>query len=133
MINLIKRLVGIDTFRFIPKSQSSRHELIYQESEIGGRLFGPLPSGHYRQFFNLDRYTWVLYEEWTDENNEIQSITTSYEVHDKGILKVEENRRYYYLEGEELTNLIASIRRYYETVSREMYRRDPATGMLLTV
>jgi hypothetical protein len=135
MNDLFKKLFRLNTsgIHFVPQAKPTRHELIYQESEIGGRLFGPMPVGHYRQFFNLDRYTWVLYEEWQDDEGITQSTTISYEVRENGILKVEEGKRYYYIEGDELTNLVAAIHRYYQEVSREIYHRDPATGKLLTV
>ena len=112
----------------------THRELIQRESVIGGRLFGAIPKGHHRQFFNLDRNTWILYEERPDENGEPQSLTTRYEIRENGILKVQENsRRYYYIEGIELANLVTAIRLYYEQVSRQVYARDPATGKLLTV
>ena len=54
--------------------------------------------------------------------------TTRYEIHDQGILKVQEGSRYSYLEGQELQNLDMAIRLYYERVAREIYKIDPDTG-----
>ena len=96
-------------------------------------MFGAIPNGHHRQFFNLDRSTWVWYEEWTDDKGKTKSLTTRYEIHENGILKVQEGAPYYYIEGVELANLVTAIRSYYEEVSREVYRRDPATGRLLAI
>lgn len=110
------------------KARPTERELIQRESEIGGRLFGPVPAGHHRQFFNLDPTTWVWYEEWRDEKGKMQHTTTRYELHENGILKVQEGVPYYYIEGQELQNLIAAMRLYYEQVSREVYRHDPLTG-----
>jgi hypothetical protein len=115
------------------RNRPTRRELIQVESEIGGQLFGVIPKGHHRQFFNLDRNTWVWYEEWLDEKGKVKSITTRYEIHENGILKVQEGKQYYYIEGKELTNLVTAIRMYYEKVSHDVYQRDPATGKLLTV
>lgn len=120
---------GVSLFRTHP----TRRQLIQRESEIGGQLFGPVPTGHHRQFFNLDQSTWIWYEEWMDEKGELQSITTRYEVHENGVLKVQDNAPYYFIEGQELINLTAAIRTYYERVSREVYRRDPATAQPLAV
>lgn len=120
----------LQKFTFKPKL--SRRQLIQKESEIGGGLFGPIPEGHHRQFFNLDRRTWVWYEEWRDEKGKLQSATTRYEVHESGILKVQEGAPYHFIEGQELINLISAIQVYYERVSREVYHRDPGTGQLLT-
>lgn len=118
---------------FSMRTRPSERELIQRESEIGGHLFGAVPKGHHRQFFNLDRDTWVWYEEWADEKGKKQRMTTRYEIHENGILKVQEGAPYYYIEGVELTNLVSAIRTYYEEVSRQVYLRDPATGKLLTV
>lgn len=118
---------GVSLFRPRP----TRRQLIQRESEIGGQLFGPVPAGHHRQFFNLDQSTWIWYEEWTDEKGETQSVTTRYEVHENGVLKVQDNAPYYFIEGQELINLTAAIRTYYERVSREVYRRDPMTAQPL--
>lgn len=114
------------------RSKPTRRQLIQRESEIGGQLFGAVPEGHYRQFFNLDQTTWIWYEEWLDEKGEKQSITTRYEVHPSGVLKVQDNAPYYFIEGQELVNLTMAIRTYYERVSREVYHRDPITARPLT-
>ena len=110
------------------RAKPSRRQLIQMESEIGGRLFGPVPEGRHRQFFNLDDRTWVWYEEWISEEGKPESTTTRYEVHDNGILKVQEGTPYYFIDGQELINLVSAMGAYYERVMREIYRRDPITG-----
>lgn len=114
-----------------PLRKLSQRELIQLESEIGATLFGEIPKGHHRQFFNLDRTTWIWYEEWIDRLGKKQTTTTRYEVHDNGILKVQEGARYNFIEGQELDNFIMSTRMYYEKVARELYKRDPQTGQTL--
>lgn len=118
--------VRFPSFRF--SSRVSKRELIQRESEIGGQLFGPVPAGHHRQFFNLDQTTWIWYEEWNDDEGKTQSTTTRYEVHKNGVLKVQEGTQYYYIEGQELDNFVTATRAYYERVAHDIYRRDPATG-----
>lgn len=130
----LKLLTGTDDIRFTSftlRSKPTHRELIQRESEIGGQLFGAIPLGHHRQFFNLDANTWVWYEEWADEKGKPQNTTTRYEVHQNGILKVQEGSPYYYIEGQELNNLVTAIRHYYERVTRDIYHRDPATGQLI--
>ena len=114
------------------RPRPTRRQLIQLESEIGGQLFGSVPEGHHRQFFNLDQSTWIWYEEWTDEKGVKQNMTTRYEVHPNGVLKVQDNAPYYFIEGQELVNLTMAIRTYYERVSREVYKRDPLTARPLT-
>jgi len=134
MAGFLSWLTGSDGPSYgLLRAKPTVRELIQRESEIGGHLFGAIPKGHHRQFFNLDRNTWVWYEEWTDDKGKQKSLTTRYEIHEKGIMKVQEGAPYYYIEGVELANLVSAIRSYYEEVSREVYRRDPATGKLLTI
>jgi len=112
----------------------TRRDLIRMESQIGGRLFGPVPKGHRREFFCLDRHTWVWYEEWFDEASRRKvSTTTRYEVHDNGVLKVQEGQPYKFVEGQELTNLVWAMHLYYEEVARTIYGYDPTTGKPMPV
>jgi hypothetical protein len=107
-------------------------DLIRAESKIGAKLFGPIPKGHRREFFCLDEHTWVWYEEWLDaETKKKRSVTTRYEVHENGIIKVQDGQPYQVVEGEELHNLITAIQLYYEQVVRGIYHYDPATGQPL--
>lgn len=143
MPNVFKKafqlLVGDDraTFSLVmpknrPLKKLTERELLQAESEIGAQLFGEVPKGHQRQFFCLDATTWIWYEEWQDPKTyRRQSTTVRYEVHDNGVLKVQEGARYSYIEGVELKNLAAATTLYYERVAREVYKRDPHTGQKL--
>ena len=55
------------------------------------------------RIFNLDKDTWIWYEE-VDGKGGRQELTTRYEVQSMGILKIQPNYRYSYLEGDELQN-----------------------------
>ncbi len=115
-----------------PLKKLTERELLQLESEIGAKLFGDVPRGHRREFFCLDAKTWIWYEEWKDPKTGKQhSTTTRYEVHEKGILKVQEGSRYSFIEGTELDNLVAATTMYYEQVARGVYGRDPHTGQKL--
>jgi len=119
----------------VPKTHEfrkySERELIQLESEIGAKLFGALPVGSRREFFCLDENTWIWYEEGINPQTGRSEIsTTRYEVHDNGILKVQEGSRYMFIEGAELENFIRATRLYYEQVAREIYKRDPQTGKI---
>ena len=131
----LKLLTGNDDVKFTNftrRTKPTRRELIQRESEIGGHLFGSIPAGHHRQFFNLDASTWVWYEEWVDAKGKQQQATTRYEIHENGILKVQEGAHYYYIEGSELTNLVTAMRLYFERVTHDIYHRDPVSGKRLT-
>mgnify|MGYP000971820789 FL=1 len=117
--------------RISPLKVLTERQLIQMESEIGQTLFGDIPEGHRREFFNLDAHTWIWHEEYM-ENSQQKIITTRYEVQQKGVLKVQDGARYSYLEGEELDNFVLAVQMYYERVSRQIYRRDPQTGYKLS-
>mgnify|MGYP000954110325 CR=1 FL=1 len=126
----LQLLIGSDSLR-LPTKKMTKRELIQKESRIGGQLFGAVPAGHHRQFFNLDASTWVWYEEWTDGKGKSQNRTTRYEVHENGVLKVQDGAPYYYIEGQELDNLLLATNMYYERVAKEIYKFDAATGKTL--
>ena len=117
--------------KFRPFKKLTERELIQLESEVGRELFGEIPKGHQREFFNLDKITWIWHEEYKDANGLKQSSTTRYEVQEKGVLKAQDGAQYSYLEGEELRNFIVAVQMYYEQVTRNVYKRDPQTGQKL--
>lgn len=115
-----------------PHKQLTERQLIQMESEIGAQLFGPIPEGHVRQFFNLDRTTWVWYEQWTDQiTGQKQELITKYEVHPSGILKVQDTAHYTFISGAELDNFVRAVQLYYERIMRDIYHRDPVSGQVL--
>ena len=122
------------TYLKMPKSNGrplkslTERELIQMESEIGRELFGPVPKGHRREFFNLDPTTWIWYEEYIGSDGKQHSTTTRYEVQENGVLKAQEGARYSYIEGEELKNLLLATRMYHERVMRGIYGRDVTSG-----
>jgi hypothetical protein len=116
-----------------PLKKLTERELLQLESEIGSKLFGDVPTGHRREFFCLDDTTWIWYEESVNtKTKKIDRMTIRYEVHENGVLKVQEGARYSFIEGEELANLVAATKMYYEQVARNVYNRDPATGQKLS-
>lgn len=116
-----------------PLKKFTERELIQLESEIGVTIFGKKPAHVVRrEFFNFDKDTWIWHEEVVDVDGRRHELTTRYEVQPRGILKVQPNYQYNYLEGEELQNFVLAVKEYYERVSRQLYGRDPATGEKLS-
>lgn len=131
----LKLLVGSDTSAVPTKKPKKRpfkelteRELIQLESQIGAKLFGPIKPGNRREFFNEDSKNWIWYEEWVGDDKKRHSVTTRYEIHENGILKVQDGKPYVYINGQELKNLSMSVEIYYENVMREIYKRDHKTG-----
>lgn len=107
----------------------TERDLLRQESKIGGALFGPVPKGRHREFFCLDESTWIWHEEWKDTKGVERQSTVRYEIHSNGILKVSDGPRYQFIEGDELKNFAEATRLYYQRAAREVYGRDPKTGL----
>jgi hypothetical protein len=97
-------------------------QLIGLESEIGSQLFGPVPKGHRREFFCLDRHTWVWHEEWIDKNGKRKMITTRYEVRPNGVLKIQDGQAYQRLTEPEARNLYWAVEMYRQQVGAEYQR-----------
>jgi hypothetical protein len=113
------------------RKKLTRRDLIRLESQIGAQLFGPVPAGHRREFFCLDDNTWIWYECWIEKGKQLE-VTTRYEVHPNGVLKVQDGQPYVVVEGEELQNLALAARLYHDRVAQEVYNRDPISGQRIT-
>lgn len=95
--------------------------LIKFESEIGGKLFGPIPKGHHRRFFCLDRHTWIWHEEW-QEKGQTRIVTTRYDVRPGGILKSQNGQANQRLSPEEAANFYRAVHLYQQRVDAEYQR-----------
>ncbi|MDB5175416.1 MAG: hypothetical protein JWM81_274 [Candidatus Saccharibacteria bacterium] len=98
-------------------NQAAYRQLISDEAKIGGKLFGPVPAGHRREFFCLDEHTWVWHEEWT-ENGHQRSITTRYDVRPNGVLKSQAGQPYTMIGFEEAVNLYQAVDLYDKQVNQ---------------
>jgi hypothetical protein len=98
-------------------------ELIRKEAEIGGQLFGIVPSGHQRSFFCLDERTWVWHEQWQDNKGKTQSFTTNYSVRPNGVVKTLDGHNFQALSLVESVNLRDAIKLYYQKVMSSLYRQ----------
>lgn len=96
-------------------------KLIRREAQIGGELFGPLPEGHRREFFCLDRHTWVWHEEWTDQDGLKQIKTTRYDVRPDQIIK-SQNGNYAKVGEPEARRLQEAVKIYKQRVGAEIYK-----------
>ncbi len=108
------------------QKQLNRHaalqrELIRREAKIGGELFGPLRTNGRRDFFCLDRHTWVWHEEWDDQYGQHHIVTTNYDIRPNGIIKAQNGQNYSYLTANEAQNLYKAVMLYKERVFSELY------------
>lgn len=106
------------------KSQQRRAELyrnlIRHEAKIGGQLFGSVPKNGRREFFCLDKHTWVWHEEWMDSNNQRQTRTTRYDIRPNGLLK-SQNGTYMNVGSQEAQNFRKAVNLYVDRVRSEIY------------
>lgn len=107
--------------RKAPKDRLSEIEnnLIRHEAKLTKNIFGPTPKGHAREFFCLDKNTWIWHEEWDDENNVRNVISTKYFIRPEGTLKSQNGGVYKPLDKTETKNLYNAIKQYTDIVLRE--------------
>ena len=102
-------------------------DLMRRESELTRDIFGPVPKDRRREFFNLDKHTWIWYEEWTDGSGQRRQVTTRYIVRPKEVLKSQNGGAYNRLTLEEAQNFSKAIQTYYKRVKTHLYgHKKPA-------
>jgi len=114
---MLKKLLSI----IMPVDAQARSAQIYRDTirefaRMGGHLFGPIPTGTRREFFCLDRHTWIWHEEWTDANNIRQVRTTRYDIRPHGIFKAQDGSPYQPLNHEEMSRLYMAMYHYHQNV-----------------
>lgn len=95
-------------------------DLLRSAASIGGQLFGPVPAGHRREFFCLDKNTWIWHEEWIDSLGNRQVQTMRYDVRPDTILKTLDGSSYQALNANETSNLITAARNYRAAIRAQL-------------
>lgn len=97
-------------------------DLMNLESQWGGTLFGPIPAGHQRMFFEHKKNVWVWYEGWLDAAGSFQETTVRYEVRPAGVFKrTAAGQKYEKLSGAELDNFRTAAKNYLELIKTKLY------------
>lgn len=96
-------------------------ELVNAESKYGRTLFGPIPTGHQREFFEHRKNVWIWYESWTDKNGAPLNQTIRYEVRPAGVFKKITGQNYQKIEGKELDNFRSAAKMYLKLVKSNLY------------
>lgn len=111
-------------------SEASKHkysnkltleDLINAEAALGRTVFGPIPEGHRREFFESRKNVWFWHESWNDQYGNPQDITVRYEVRPDGVFKKPAGGVYMKLEGDELNNFRRAARSYLNLVKTKLY------------
>lgn len=103
------------------KRSGLRRKLMLHEAKVGGTLFGEVSNNRRREFFCLDKHTWVWHEEWTDKNGEHNVVTTRYEVRPSGVLKSQNGSHYIKVEQSEAQRLLQAAALYQDLIKKEVY------------
>lgn len=112
------------------RRQQITQDVIRLEASVTKDIFGPIPAGVKRDFFCLDRSTWIWYEEWIDENGQTHQLTTRYIIRPNEVLKSQNGGAYYRLSREEFKNFKHAAEKYYSTIKAELYQdfKEPAVA-----
>lgn len=112
-------------YRPTPESRYSNRisydELLNIESEWGGTLFGPIPTGHQRKFFEHKKNVWIWYESWLDKSGTPEEMMIRYEVRPAGVFKRVQGQKYEKLTGTELENFRVAARNYLSLIKNKLY------------
>lgn len=119
MMQLLPKILSSNDDR---RKAQKYNEVLRYEARMGGELFGPVPAGHRREFFCLDRYTWVWHEEWTDQSGKPQAVTTRYNIRPDQVLKTQNDQPARPVSKDELKNLYRAIKLYGERMPQELHR-----------
>jgi hypothetical protein len=96
-------------------------ELVNVESDYGRTLFGPIPEGHQREFFEHRKNVWIWHESWTDLSGQLIDQTIRYEVRPAGVYKKIAGQNYQKIEGKELDNFVYAAKMYLKLVKTNLY------------
>ena len=99
----------------------SHDELINAESAIGRTIFGPIPEGHQREFFEYKRNVWIWHEGFLDPQGVMQEMTVRYEVRPNGVYKRPSDGYYRRIDGIELDNFRKAAKLYLKLIKEKLY------------
>ncbi len=120
-MKLLDKILGKKSYPKVPY-QVTKRELIQKEAKVGASLFGVLPPNRRREFFMLDRHTWIWYEEWRDSEG-IHRVTTRYELRDDHVIKTQNDQATVLVDDVEIENLYQAVKAYYYAVADQVYHR----------
>ena len=120
MLNRVLKIAGVGTH--VDRETKLYNDLIRHEGQIGGTLFGKVPKGARREFFCLDKYTWVWHEEWKDKEGKQKTRTTRYSVRPDSIVKTQDGKHYQRITDDEAARFYDAVMAYERRVLHELYQ-----------
>lgn len=110
--------------RGLPRNYSNRfsyEDLINAESALGKTIFGPIPDGHHREFFELKKNVWIWHECFADQTGRPQDLTVRYEVRPNGVYKSQNGADYKQIRDSELDNFRQAAAAYLNIIKARLY------------
>ena len=98
----------------------TRDDLINAESELGKTIFGPIPDGHERAFFEQRKNVWIWHESWLEQGRRKDSMIR-FEVRPEGVFKRMDGGKSQVIVGAELENFRQALHAYLNLVEKELY------------
>ncbi|PID98962.1 hypothetical protein CSA80_02450 [Candidatus Saccharibacteria bacterium] len=127
---MLKKLLAILPSQDIETRRAAIHQNILRDlAKMGGKVFGEIPQGTRREFFCLDRHTWVWHEEWTDAKGVRQIRTTRYDIRPQGIFKAQDGQPYQPVSLEEARRFGAAINEYQRRMHEKFDPMLAASGV----
>lgn len=99
----------------------SYEDLINTESQLGKTIFGPIPDGCEREFFEYRKNVWIWHEKSLNPQGVMQEMTVRYEVRPEGVFKKPGNQPYSKIYGDELENFRQAVKQYYNLIKTKLY------------
>jgi hypothetical protein len=98
------------------------NELLAQEAEIGGAIFGAAQADEDRKFYCLDERTWVYQNTYRDlADGKEKTMVIRYELHPNGVMKIVNSKNHSMVDEEEAERLTKAIKLYYKYVMEKVY------------
>ena len=113
---------SLNSYRTFGKLHPTVEDLINAESEFGRTLFGPIPAGHQREFFEQKKNVWIYHESW-NEFGKRKETTIRYEVRENGVYKKPLGGIYMKITGAELMNFRRAAKAYLNLIKQNLYQK----------
>ena len=111
----------LNSYKYFGKLHPTMEDFINAESEFGRTIFGPIPAGHQREFFEHKKNIWVWHESW-NEFGKRKETTIRYEVRPDGVYKKPLGGVYTKIKGVELANFRKAAKAYLALIKQNLYQ-----------
>ena len=99
---------------------SMKNDLLKREAKVGAQVFGPIPVGTSREFFCLEKNTWV-WSETNKKDGKYVTNTTKYIIRPTELVKSVNGSSYQKTTLEEARRFKDAVGRYRKIVREDVY------------